>query len=430
MLHLVSYLATLGAPTWGDAPHYAVLIAGSSGYWNYRHQADVCHAYQILINKGMPADHIITLAVDDVASSSMNPFPGKLFNKPTPQGTPGTDVYANCKIDYSGDQVTPEIFQKVLMGDDSAGGPVLKSTSADRVFVNFVDHGGVGIIGFPKTTMHAKDLIKTLQYMSDNAMYKELVFYMEACESGSMFQELPTGIHMYATTAANAHESSWGTYCMPNDKVDGTELHSCLGDLYSVTWMEDSDALQPGETIATQTATVMQLVNKSHVQEFGDKTIKSEEVVAFEGKGDSSSNRLPAPAPTAAEIALREQSAIRSEDAALASVFALYNADMEGASEQLLKMVRTRDAAKARFSAIAHAVTGVKASALPPRNGALDLDCHYDAHRAYTSACGEWDEMEYRHSSTLAKLCDHTNGASDPIVAAIRDACPAKASVQ
>ncbi|VVA38348.1 PREDICTED: vacuolar-processing enzyme, partial [Prunus dulcis] len=27
---------------------WAVLVAGSSGYGNYRHQADVCHAYQLL----------------------------------------------------------------------------------------------------------------------------------------------------------------------------------------------------------------------------------------------------------------------------------------------------------------------------------------------------------------------------------------------
>ena len=28
---------------------HAVLIAGSNGYDNYRHQADICHAYNILI---------------------------------------------------------------------------------------------------------------------------------------------------------------------------------------------------------------------------------------------------------------------------------------------------------------------------------------------------------------------------------------------
>ncbi len=34
-------------------------------------------------------------------------------------------------------------------------------------------------------------------------MYKQLVFYMEACESGSMFVDLPANIGIYATTAAS-----------------------------------------------------------------------------------------------------------------------------------------------------------------------------------------------------------------------------------
>ena len=81
---------------------------------------------------------------------------------PTDAGTPGVDVYDGCVIDYKGTDVTPETFTKVLTGDDSAGGKVLKSGADDRVFVNFVDHGAVGLIGFPRTTMHAKELIKAL----------------------------------------------------------------------------------------------------------------------------------------------------------------------------------------------------------------------------------------------------------------------------
>ena len=77
--------------------HWAVLIAGSSGYGNYRHQADACHAYQISLKAGIKPEQIILLAVDDIANNQENPYPGKMFNKPTPQGTPGVDVYAGCK---------------------------------------------------------------------------------------------------------------------------------------------------------------------------------------------------------------------------------------------------------------------------------------------------------------------------------------------
>ena len=213
----------------------------SAGYGNYRHQADACHAYQVVTAGGIKPENVILLAVDDIANYRTNPFPGQVFNKPTDAGTPGVDVYDGCVIDYKGSDVTPETFTKVLTGDDSAGGKVLKSGADDRVFVNFVDHGAVGLIGFPTSQMHATELLAALQKMHDASMYKELVFYLEACESGSMFANLPANMNIYATTAANGKESSWGTYCMPDDKVDGKEIHSCLGDLYSVNWMEDTD---------------------------------------------------------------------------------------------------------------------------------------------------------------------------------------------
>jgi hypothetical protein len=124
-------------------------------YGNYRHQSDVCHAYQIMIANGMDPAKVIVMAVDDIASDPSNPFPGKVFNKPSDAGDPGVDVYDGCVIDYSGAQVTPEIFTKVLSGDAAGlnGGKVLASTKSDRVFVNFVDHGGVNLIGFPRSTV-------------------------------------------------------------------------------------------------------------------------------------------------------------------------------------------------------------------------------------------------------------------------------------
>ena len=66
------------------------------------------------------------------------------------------------------------------------------------------------------------------------------MFYLEACEAGSIFEGLlPSNIHVYATTASNAIESSWGTYCPGMDPAPPAEYMTCLGDLYSVAWMED-----------------------------------------------------------------------------------------------------------------------------------------------------------------------------------------------
>lgn len=67
-----------------------------------------------------------------------------------------------------------------------------------------------------------------------------MVLFIEACESGSMFEGLLNAeLPIYVTTAANAHESSWGTYCPGMAPSPPPEFTTCLGDLYSVAWLEE-----------------------------------------------------------------------------------------------------------------------------------------------------------------------------------------------
>ena len=77
--------------------HWAVLIAGSKDYWNYRHQSDVAHAYQVLMKNGIRNDHVIYMAYDDIATNKDNPIQGMLFNSPT-----GDNVYNSLQINYRG----------------------------------------------------------------------------------------------------------------------------------------------------------------------------------------------------------------------------------------------------------------------------------------------------------------------------------------
>lgn len=70
--------------------------------------------------------------------------------------------------------------------------------------------------------------------------FADMVLYIEACEAGSMFEGLLNdSLNIYVTTAANAHESSWGTYCPGMHPSPPSEFTTCLGDLYSVSWMEN-----------------------------------------------------------------------------------------------------------------------------------------------------------------------------------------------
>ncbi|KAI1701628.1 peptidase c13 family domain-containing protein [Ditylenchus destructor] len=266
-----------------DSPKiWALLVAGSNGWYNYRHQADIAHGYHVLRNHGIPEENIVTMMYDDIANNQQNPYPGKLFNSPK-----GKDVYAGVKIDYKGDSVNPKNFLAVLSGDQSGveggNGRVLQSTSRDKIFVYFSDHGATGLIAFPDEVLTVKQLSHTLRQMHANQKYAEMTFYLEACESGSMFKNLlPEDLEIYAITAANDHESSWGCYCDTALKLP------CLGDLFSVNWMEDSDKENLNEeTLETQYGIVKRLTNQSHVCHFGNTQIWKEHVAEFQGNQQS-----------------------------------------------------------------------------------------------------------------------------------------------
>jgi legumain len=232
-------------------------------------------------SNGIPEEQIILMAYDDVANNSQNPFPGKLFNKPD-----GEDVYAGCNIDYTGREVTKNNFIAVLEGDATkAGGKVLSGDADSKVFVNFIDHGAPGLIAFPSEYMYSDELNSAIKQSKANGLFGEMVFYLEACESGSMFDndQLASDSSVYALTATNASTSSWGTYCYPSDMVNGVHINSCLGDLFSVNWMEDTDKGNMKESLLEQYNQVKTLTTKSPVLQWGDMSFESDSIGEFEG---------------------------------------------------------------------------------------------------------------------------------------------------
>jgi legumain len=414
-------------------------MAGSNTYSNYRHQADACHAYQIAKKNGIPESNIILLAYDDIADNSENPFPGKIFNKPD-----GPDVYEGCKISYRGRDVNRENFIKVLTGDASAPGPVLKSSASDRVFVYFADHGGVGILGVPNGAsggyIHASDVNKALETMHSKSMYKELLFYVEACESGSIFKDLLKAPNVVAVTAANAAESSWGYYCYPHDKVNGKHIGSCLGDEFSIRWMEDSDkGFMATETVAQQISKVRREVsNYSHVQQFGDGSVIGAEVIGdFEGSNAGNASKLSGAMNS---LAILEDgfahSAVNSRDIDVHLAYskmqqAVTLQQRREAQTALASVVGERMALDEKFMRIAMlAVNGDRVKAQAMIDGDLEalgnVACHVEALEVVVESCGALDDYTMRYSRLFANLCSVANLPNEKIEQAVKAVCSPK----
>ena len=294
LLLIFSIKLSLGLYEQGE--NWAVLACGSTGYMNYRHQADVFHVYQSLLKRGFSKEHIILFAYDDIAYSPRNPFPGQVFNRPD-----GPDVYEGVSIDYSDYNVNPETYISVLKGDNKNGKlrKVLNSTENDNIFLYFVDHGIAGAIVFPDNKfLYADELEETFKFMKDKKMYKNIIFYLESCYSGSMFNNINPDLNVYSITAASPSEQSLATYCYPQDYVNGQEMHTCLSNEFTSNWLDDSDSRiffeESQETKDSkceysshdQFLYTKDKTKNSHVQEYGDLSVGDLPITYFQSSKD------------------------------------------------------------------------------------------------------------------------------------------------
>ena len=397
--------------------NFAVLVAGSDTWSNYRHQADIFHHYHILVDRGVKPENIIVFAVDDIANNRRNPFPGKVFNAPN-----GKDVYEGVVIDYFGNDVTPENFLAVLTGDADAvsakdkrtTGKVLTSTQEDNVFIFFSDHGSDNLIAFPSKYLYSDELISALLTMHEKGMYKELVFYLEACYSGSMFENLlPTNISIYATTAANSRESSYAEYCSSDAKVNGTLIGSCLGDEYSCRFMEDIDS-RPGDSLKNYTMQeqykyLVKVVEGSHVQQYGDLEIAKKSIYEFVNSQTKKilkivSNVVDLIFPSIELRSLEQEKSVKinNENHRLEwfRLQAEQSNDMEAENEYYEEIAQ-----EGRTTKIFEIFK--KWFNLPERDYSndIDFDCYRKVVKSYESNCGMLIDRDFKFMTHIANFC-------------------------
>jgi glycosylphosphatidylinositol transamidase (GPIT) subunit GPI8 len=123
---------------------WALLIAASKGWANYRFQADVFAMYQLLKQHGYDDDHIVLICEDDVARHTNNPHPGELRISDT-----GANVYDAAAIDYRLSDLTPADIGAILQGRASDCLPkVLAPDADDNVLVFWSSHGSPGSMDF------------------------------------------------------------------------------------------------------------------------------------------------------------------------------------------------------------------------------------------------------------------------------------------
>lgn len=186
--------------------NWALLVASSKGWTNYRHQADVLAIYQQLKLAGYTDDRIILIAEDDIAYNPSNPNKGVISVTVN-----GSNVYENVDIDYRMSSLTVQDIYSILEGEKSDRLPdVIDATENDNVFVFWSGHGQQGAMCWDEEAfgVDGDQLAAAFRRMNEKKSYRKLLMMVEACFSGGVMEKCRGIPGMLFITAANGDETS------------------------------------------------------------------------------------------------------------------------------------------------------------------------------------------------------------------------------
>lgn len=199
---LEQYTTNITYPEHKD--NYAVIVAASSGWSNYRHQADALAMYQALKTQGFDDDHIILIMEDDIAHHERNLYPGAVMIT-----SKGKNLHEDVTADYRMSSLYPADIQNILTGVKTARTPtVLEATENDNVFFFWSGHGHPNSLIYNENDFTSSEIRKTLETMKSQKRFRKLFFVMETCFSGSVAKACEGIEGVLMLTAANEGETS------------------------------------------------------------------------------------------------------------------------------------------------------------------------------------------------------------------------------
>ncbi len=208
----------------------AVLVQGSSGWANYRHQADVLNVYRMLKRNGWDDDHIILIVSDELADNPKNAFSGEVRCS-----THTEDLYQGAVIDYSTDTLSVSDISDIMLGRSSSHLPVvLNSSEGTNVLLFWSGHGCLASGSRPngfvwrdsEGVFSDGDLREALEQMSSTRRYRKMLLLLEPCYSRNMAVQAKGIPGILGVASAGSGESSFADF-------HSAELNIWMSDRFS-----------------------------------------------------------------------------------------------------------------------------------------------------------------------------------------------------
>ena len=202
---------------------YAVLVQGSDGYINYRHQADVLNIYQALRRGGYPDDHIILILDKSIASHRANPEPGVIRTAPDgPDLLSGSSVGSGISaaiVDYDSRDLSASDIADILAGRASSRLPVvLPQDAGNNVLFYWSGHGrsqsqgGADEFVWRDNRAGQGFTASMLRETAEQMQFRKLLIAAEPCYGERVIRAVEGLTGVLAMSGASAAEQSWADH--------------------------------------------------------------------------------------------------------------------------------------------------------------------------------------------------------------------------
>jgi len=218
--------------------------------------------------------------------------------------------------------------------------------------------------------------------------------------------------------------------------VDGVDVDSCLGDLFSVNWMEDSDRVGVSETLFTQYTTVRNLTNLSHVMQYGQVDFVDLPTGTFIG-GVARSLRRLIPTSEQSTAVIAHKNSVPSRDVPMHLLYNKYKkADTPTTRRAAMRKlalevdmrvhVDTVFEQFAQLAVVAANQSGERVDSLfgMPETPIIHDECMNVVEAVWRAECGGWNDYSTQYGSVIINACRMINNG--PLLAKhMRTSCSA-----
>lgn len=181
--HINDYEDVTEDPDWYEPLENlrAFIVATSTGWSNYRHQADALAMYQMLKGFGYTDDQIVLVMEDDIAHHRSNPYPGVV--RVTPDGE---NLREGAVVDYKLSELAPADLINIFSGNTTENTPVvIDGGYGTNVLVFWSGHGvRDNELKWGKSAINNTQFDTMLQSARGN--HRKMFIVMDTCYSGSI----------------------------------------------------------------------------------------------------------------------------------------------------------------------------------------------------------------------------------------------------